>query len=113
MHQRPMIFPNWNQVLATSALIPSLKAAYAREIPTFLRDCKSGHEATAVEFAKRYRAWREQRVRAAEAALPREASRWFYPEGKRVTDQPPGASPAQPDQNPDSGCARLWIIPEF
>jgi hypothetical protein len=57
MHQRPISFPQWKQVLAESACSPQLKAAYTREILTFLKYCKADHAAATVELAKHRLDW--------------------------------------------------------
>ena len=40
MHTRPVSFPNWKEVLAQAALSSQLKAAYTREILSFLKHCR-------------------------------------------------------------------------
>ncbi len=101
MNIRPVSFPNWKDALAQSSLSPQLKAAYNREILTFLKHCKSGRAAATVEWAKKYLGWREKQS----PGPAREALRWFYREGSRqpaafdTTDgrdgwHPPAANPA-------------------
>jgi integron integrase len=80
MHHRPISFPQWKGVLASSALSPQLKAAFIREILSFLRHCKAAHEAATVEVAKQYLGWREQQS----CGPAREALRWFYREGRKA-----------------------------
>ena len=73
MDQRPISFPHWKQVLADSVLSPQLKAAYVREILTFLKHCKTGRAAATVAVAKEYLDWREKQS----AGPARDALRWF------------------------------------
>src|SRR4051812_36417221 len=79
MNQRSISFPNWKEVLAGGPLSPQLKAAYTREILTFLKHCKSGHAAATNEVARSYLEWREKQS----SGPAREALRWFYREGSR------------------------------
>ena len=80
-------------MLAQATLSPQLKAAYTREILTFLRHCKASHAAATVELAKQYLAWREKQT----TGPAREALRWFYREGQR----PPGdRAPLTPPNKP-------------
>ncbi len=70
--------------MAGSAFSPQLKAAYTREILTFLKHCKDGHAAATVELAKQYLDWREKQS----GGPAREALRWFYREGSRKSAPP-------------------------
>lgn len=91
MNQRPVSFPNWKEVLAQAVLSPALKAAYIREILTFLRHCKAGRAAATVEVAKQYLGVREKQS----TGPAREALRWFCREGSRkqaVPDAPAAPS---------------------
>jgi integron integrase len=56
-----------------------VKAAYGREIITFLHHCKVSHAAATVELAKQYLGVREKQS----TGPAREALRWFYREGAR------------------------------
>jgi integron integrase len=88
MNQRSISFPNWKEVLAGGALNPQLKAAYTREILTFLKHCKSGHAAATNDVARSYLEWREKQS----SGPAREALRWFYREGLRQQRGPAVAS---------------------
>ena len=79
MNTRPVSFPNWKEALASAALSPQLKTAYAREILTFLRHCKASHAPATVELARQYLDWREKQS----TGPAREALRWFYQQGRR------------------------------
>lgn len=76
---RPISFPSWKTALAQAPLGEALKAAYTREILSFLKHCKEARSAATVETAKRYLAWREKQSRGPS----REALRWFYREGRK------------------------------
>ncbi len=78
MQHGPISFPHWKTVLAHASMPASTKAAYQREILTFLRHCKSIHAAATVEVMKRYLTWRETQS----TGPSREALRWFYREGR-------------------------------
>jgi hypothetical protein len=80
---RPISFPNWKAALAQAPLGDALKAAYTREILSFLKHCKEARSAATVETAKRYLVWREKQSRGPS----REALRWFYQEGRRLGSQ--------------------------
>ncbi len=67
-------------MLALADLSPPTKAAYLREILSFLKHCKAAHAAATVEVAKQYLSWREKQSRGP----AREALRWFYREGDRT-----------------------------
>jgi hypothetical protein len=105
MHHRPISFPQWKQVLASSALSPQLKAAYTREILSFLRHCKAGHEAATVEVAKNYLAWREKQSPepspSTGSGQAREALRWFYREGRKTENAVREEGP--PSDEPSTG----------
>lgn len=64
-------------MLAQASLSPQLKAAYVREILTFLKHCKTSRAPATTELAKQYLGWREKQS----AGPAREALRWFYREG--------------------------------
>jgi integron integrase len=85
---RPISFPDWKAALARAPLTDVLKAAYVREILSFLKYCKEQRTAATVKTARRYLAWRESQSRGPS----REALRWFYREGAR--DRPESASPS-------------------
>ena len=76
--------------MAKTSLSPQLKAAFVREILTFLKHCKSARAAATNEVARQYLEWREKQS----SAPAREALRWFYREGRRATD--PGLTPEHP-----------------
>jgi hypothetical protein len=76
---RPISFPGWKTSLAQASIPAALKAAYTREILSFLRHCKQGRLAATVAVAKAYLAWRERQS----PGPAREALRWFYLEGAR------------------------------
>ena len=98
---RSVSFPDWKQVLAASALIsPGLKAAYTREILTFLKYCKDRRAAATVELAKDYLRWRERQS----AGPAREALRWFYRKGR----QSPGVPSAPPAEMRPAQPVRKW-----
>jgi len=81
MNEQPVSFPNWKEVLAgTTSLAPQLKAAFVREILTFLKHCKASRSPATVELARQYLDWRE----AQSTGPAREALRWFYREGRRA-----------------------------
>ena len=79
MNDEPIFFPHWQETLEKAVLSPQLKAAYVREILSFLRHCKAGHAPATAALAKQYLAWREKQS----AGPAREALRWFYREGRR------------------------------
>jgi hypothetical protein len=79
MSSRSISFPQWKTALAHSSLSAPLKAAYSREILTFLRHCKIRHAAATVAWAREYLDWREKQGHGP----AREALRWFYREGQR------------------------------
>jgi len=92
MNQRSISFPQWKQGLAASSLSPALRSAFAREILSFLKHCKTSRAAATVEVAKSYLDWREKQGRGP----AREALRWFYREGSRAQGEP--CVNAQPGQ---------------
>ncbi len=63
--------------MARTNLDPEVRAAYTREIITFLRHCKVTHAAATVELAKLYLGVRERQC----TGPAREALRWFYRKG--------------------------------
>jgi integron integrase len=77
--ERPISFPHWKDALAQAALPAVIKAAYGREILSFLKHCKDTRAAATTEVAKRYLDWRERQGRGP----AREALRWFYREGRK------------------------------
>ena len=83
MNNGPITFPNWKAVLAAAVLNPQLKAAYAREILSFLRHCKLAHTPATTESARQYLEWREKQS----SGPSRDALRWFYREGRRSETQ--------------------------
>ena len=88
MNTRPISFPNWKDSLARAALSPQQKAAYAREIVTFLHHCKVSHAAATVELIKQWLIFREKQS----SGPAREAMRWFFQEGRKaVADATAGA----------------------
>lgn len=102
MNEQPVSFPNWKEVLAgTTSLSPQVKAAFVREILTFLKHCKASRTPATVELAKQYLDWREKQS----SGPAREALRWFYREGRRP--RPAGqaltAGPATPAAPPPLG----------
>lgn len=86
MNDRPISFPDWKDALTRAALSPQIKAAYTREILTFLRLCKTTHSPATVELVKQHLAVREKQS----TGPAREALRWFFREGRRR-----GAAPTQ------------------
>jgi integron integrase len=74
MNQQPVSFPQWKVALAAASLSPQTKAAYLKEIITFLRHCKTSHSPATAELARQYLLVRER----ATSAPAREALRWFY-----------------------------------
>lgn len=92
---RPISFPNWKAALAQAPLTEALKAAYIREILSFLRYCKELRTAATVETARRYLAWQEKQSRGPS----REALRWFYREGSRKQAAPDATSRTPPAAN--------------
>lgn len=83
-------FPDWNEALRQAAFSPPIKAAYAREIITFLRHCKTSHAVATTELAKSYLGWRETQSKGP----AREALRWFYREGRRRAGREPDGADA-------------------
>jgi integron integrase len=83
MHTGPIRFPQWKEMLSKAALDPSAKAAFTREILSFLSHCRAGREAATIEVAIQYLAWREKQGNGP----AREALRWFYREGSRSGSQ--------------------------
>lgn len=79
MNNGPITFPNWKEVLAQAVLSPQVKAAYIREILTFLQHCKKTHSPPTVAFIRQWLATREQ----AGDGSAHFALRWFYREGSR------------------------------
>ncbi len=98
MHNQPVSFPTWKQALAEASLTPAAKAAYEREIISFLKHCKTQRSPATVLLAKLYV---EQQERLSSGPV-REALRWFFraaraaqnstptPQGGR--DEPPRVS---------------------
>ena len=79
---RPISFPDWKAALNRASLSATLKAAYTREILSFLKHCKETRSAATVATAKHYLAWREKQGRGPS----REALRWFYREGRKAKE---------------------------
>lgn len=67
-------------MLGQAPLPMALKAAYTREILTFLKYCKCNRVAATTDLAKHYLSERETLA----AGPAREALRWFYREGMRL-----------------------------
>lgn len=74
MDNQPVSFPNWKQALAQAALGATTEAAFAREIITFLKHCKTLHVPATVQLAKEYVEIQE-RLRSGPV---RPALRWFF-----------------------------------
>ncbi len=70
----PISFPSWKTVLAEAELSPELRAAYEREIISFLRHCKVRREPASAMLAKLYV---ESRERVTSAPV-RAALRWWF-----------------------------------
>ncbi len=85
MNQQPISFPSWKHALAQTNLPLALKQSYAREIISFLKQCKSLRAPATAEAAKHYLMVREPQTR--EPA--REALRWFYRAARQAAQ--PGA----------------------
>ncbi len=83
MNHRPISFPDWKDALARAALGPEIKAAYTREILTFLRLCKTTRSPATVELVKQHLAVREKQS----TGPARMALRWFFREGSRKADK--------------------------
>ncbi len=67
MDKQPVSFPQWKQVLEQTGFPPRQKAAYTREIITFLKHCKTHRAPAAPELMRQY-------LRPAEGGLMRRAS---------------------------------------
>jgi hypothetical protein len=80
MHDGPITFPNWKEVLAQATLSPQIKAAYLLEILAFLKHCRTSRTPATTALAKQYLEWREKQT----SGPAREALRWFYREGRRM-----------------------------
>lgn len=74
MNNDPVSFPDWKAVLADAPLAPTTQAAYAREIITCLKYCKTSHVPATVLLAKHY-VEQQERLRSGPV---REALRWFF-----------------------------------
>jgi hypothetical protein len=81
MEHGPISFPDWKLALPRAGLEPALQAAYAREIISFLRHCKTSHAPVTAERARQYLIDRERQT----TGPAREALRWFYREGLKRT----------------------------
>ena len=57
MNTRPISFPNWKVRLAQSSLSPSFKAAFTREILTFLEHRETRQTPKTIELAKHDPTW--------------------------------------------------------
>jgi len=90
MNQQPVSFPQWKEVLAAADLPPPTKAAYLKEIITFLRHCKTSHSPATAELARQYLLVRER----ATSAPAREALRWFYRTAQSAVSGPGRPAPA-------------------
>lgn len=101
-------FPDWKEELRQAALSPQAKAAYSREIITFLRHCKSSRAPASTELAKSYLAWREKQSNGP----AREALRWFYREGRIRAGQPGGAVTGGRDTAAESATTEAGFDPE-
>jgi integron integrase len=77
MKQQPVSFPDWKETLAREPLEAVLRAAYTREIISFLKHCKTCRAPATVELVKRYLPERER----ATTAPARDALRWFFRTG--------------------------------
>jgi hypothetical protein len=51
MNSWSVSFPDWKDALRRAAIRPQVKAAYTREIITFLRHCKTSHAAATTALA--------------------------------------------------------------
>ena len=74
MNSQPVTFPGWKDALARTELGANLQAAYAREVISFLKHCRTAHAPATTELAKQYLLLRER----ATTAPAREALRWFF-----------------------------------
>lgn len=87
-----------------------LRAAYQREILSFLRHCKAGHTAATVSVIKQYLSWHEKQSTgpAHSPGQAREALRWFYREGRKaaVNNQDYGVGSRYSDQGSAGEVAR-------
>lgn len=99
MHTDPIRFPRWKEALASASITPQVKAAYTREILSFLKYCKASHSAATVAVVKEYLDWREKQSRGP----AREALRWFFREGKKAMSLALGQDGNAPV--PGEGCA--------
>jgi len=91
---RPVSFPNWKATLAQAPLSEELKATYAREILSFLKQCKDGRVAATVAVAL-IKQWLAGRETAANGPA-HDALRWFYKTAPKAEsdDDGNGDSPA-------------------
>ena len=77
--KEPVSFPDWKAALARAALSDEIKAAYTREILTFLRLCKTTRSPATVELVRQHLVVREKQS----TGPARVALRWFFREGSR------------------------------
>jgi integron integrase len=78
MDNQPVSFPDWKQALAQAGLSSAGEAAYAREIISFLKHCKTQHVPATVLLAKHY-VENQERLRTGPVRL---ALRWFFQAAK-------------------------------
>jgi integron integrase len=78
MHNNPVSFPEWKKALAQAGLGSAGEAAYAREIITFLKRCKTQRVPATVLLAKQY-VEKQERLRTGPVRL---ALRWFFKAAK-------------------------------
>ena len=93
---QPVSFPAWKSVLAGANLSPVMKASHAREVITFLHQCKKARSPVTVALIKQWLASRESQPNGpAHLAL-----RWFYRESSRqgTPDAPNSPKPRRPDE---------------
>lgn len=74
MENQPITFPEWKTALAQADLGPAVRAAYLREILSFLKHCKQGQAPATVAYVRQYLAKREKTA----SGPMREALRWFF-----------------------------------
>jgi integron integrase len=84
MDNQPVSFRDWKQALANAGLAPATQSAFAREIITFLKFCKTGRVPATVLLAKRY-VEQQERLRSGPV---REALRWFFRSAKAAATPP-------------------------
>ena len=101
MKQQPVSFPDWKDAIAREPLSPALRAAYIREIISFLKHCKACHAPATVELVKQYLPVREK----ATPAPAREALRWFFRTGRKQA----GADRPRP-MEPETGTGAKHFV---